>query len=69
MSERENPASPRANAGNNRDIQSNQERPPHITTHCDGPDFAAVYVAMRYRLPLPIAAVIARLAELGGALS
>ena len=33
------------------------------------PDMAAYYVARRYGLPMPVAALIARLAELGGALS
>jgi hypothetical protein len=33
------------------------------------PDFAATYIASRYRLPLHVAALVARLAELPGALS
>ena len=66
MSGNENPA-PRANAGRAHQIQSTHVSP--TTTPGDAPDFATMYVATRYRLPMPIAAVIARLAELGGALS
>jgi hypothetical protein len=32
------------------------------------PDFAAIYVASRYRLPMPVAALVACLAELGSVL-
>jgi hypothetical protein len=58
---------PRANAGNrgNRKLTRTADSTKQIAP----PDFAAHYLANRYRIPLPIAAVIARLAELGGARS
>lgn len=59
---------PRGNAGS-RAIQTQRLSNSSNTPPCHAPDFATVYVATRYRLPMPIAAVIARLAELGGALS
>jgi hypothetical protein len=40
-----------------------------ITETIAAPDLAAQFVATRYRLPLPLASLVARLAELGGALS
>jgi hypothetical protein len=52
---------PRANASLTRTADSTKQNGP--------PDFAAHYSANRYPIPLPIAAVNARLAELGGALS
>jgi hypothetical protein len=66
MSRNENPA--RAPT-RDRAHQIQEQRDTRTTTRGDAPDFATVYVATRYRLPLSIAAVIARLAELGGALS
>jgi hypothetical protein len=64
MNRKENPT-PRANAGRTHQAQD-QDRTPN-TTRGETLDFATVYVALRYRLPLPVASVIARLAELGGA--
>ncbi len=67
MTKKENPA-PRVNAEGR--AQQIQEQHGSVNiARGEAPDFAATYVALRYRLPLPIAAVIARLAELGGALS
>jgi hypothetical protein len=62
---RENPT-PRWRAGDR--VNSKSQHLPHNTKPASSRDFAAVYVARRYRLPLPIAAVV-RLAKLGGALS
>jgi hypothetical protein len=59
---------PRANAGNRANRKS-LTRTADSTKPSAPPDFAAHYLANRYRVPLPIAAVIARLAELGGGLS
>jgi hypothetical protein len=67
MTTKENPA-PRGNAAN-RNHQIQEQRSTCTTRPVETPDFAAAYVAERYRLPVPIAAVIARLAALGGALS
>ena len=60
---------PRANAGNRAEVVRSNETSHTIARPEPEPDFATVYVARRYGLPMPIAAVVARLAELGGALS
>ena len=67
MTTKENPA-PRANAGS-RANRNSLTRTADNTKPSLPPDFAAHYLANRDGIPLPIAAVIARLAELGGALS
>jgi hypothetical protein len=58
---RENPA-PRVNAGDRAYTKSEQAT--NSMKPAPLPDFAAVYVARRYRLPLSMAAVVARLANL-----
>jgi hypothetical protein len=64
MSTKGNPA-PRCNAGRANSIQDTRAVP--TTSPAEPRDFAAVYVARHYCLPMPIAAVIARLASLGRA--
>jgi len=59
---------PRGNAGNGTHNAQGQHRSPNTHSR-ETPDFPTVYVASRYWLPLPIAAVIVRFAELAGALS
>lgn len=48
--------------------QVQEQRGSLTTTPGDAPYFAAVYVARRYGLPMPIATVVARLASLGRAI-
>jgi hypothetical protein len=67
MTGEENPA-PRANAGNRANRKS-LTKTSNSTKPSAPPDFAAHHLANRYRIRLPIAAVIARRAELGEALS
>jgi hypothetical protein len=38
---------------------------PDSTTPAEPPDFAVIYVANRYRLPMHVAALVARLADIG----
>jgi hypothetical protein len=66
MTTKENPV-PRCSAGRETSIQDKSALP--TTSPAEPRDFATVYVARRYGLPLSIAAVVARLAALGGALS
>lgn len=58
---------PRANAGN-RENQDQREPLVSTTTEASTPTFATFYVSRRYGLPLPIASVVAGLANLGRAL-
>ena len=37
--------------------------------HAHATDFAALYIARRYRLPLPMARIVAELANIGGRLA
>jgi hypothetical protein len=67
MTDKENPA-PRANAGGRAHHAQQQYGAPSMKSD-ETRDFATLHVARRYRLPVPIAAVVARLAELGGVLS
>ena len=39
------------------------------TPHANASDFAAIYIARRYRLPMPMARIVAGLAQLGERLS
>jgi hypothetical protein len=41
----------------------------HSTKQAEQPDLAASYIADRYGLPMPLAMLAARLAEIAGALS
>ena len=65
MTTRENPA-PRANAGN-RANKITLAGNPLTMKQAALPDFAAMFIAYRYRLPL--AALVARLVKLAEALS
>ena len=48
---------------------SQEQRLPRYTDPDETPDFATVYVSKRFRLPLLIACLIVRLAQLGSTLS
>ncbi len=67
MSTKENPA-PRANAESRAEPIDHSTRK-GITTEGARPDFAAGYIATRYGLSAGWAALVARLAEIGGALA
>jgi hypothetical protein len=57
---------PRANAGNRAEVIRNNAS--LITTHAETEgDFAALFVARRYRVALPVAHAIVALASLGRA--
>ena len=60
-------AAPRANAGNRTEVVPN-EAPFTIAKPKPEGDFAALYLARRYRLPLPMARTVAALANLGRAM-
>jgi hypothetical protein len=64
MTTKENPA-PRANAGSRANSKSVNET--SYTTNPAAPPDA--YRASRFRLPVPVGALVARLSELGRALS
>ena len=65
--EKRSPA-PRANAENRANSKS-VRRTTDSTKPIGPPDFASSYIAHRYRLSMPVAALVARLAELGRAMS
>jgi hypothetical protein len=67
MTTKENPA-PRVNAGN-RANKITLAGNPLAMKQAALPDFAAMFIAYRYRLPLPLAALVARLVKLAEALS
>jgi hypothetical protein len=67
MTRKENPA-PRANAGNRANKMTLAGKASTMKQVAP-PDFAAMLIAGRYRLPLPVAALVARLATLAEVLS
>jgi hypothetical protein len=67
MTAKENPA-PRANAENRANKVALAGKASSIKEAAP-PAFAAMFVAHRYRLPLPVAALVARLAKLALALA
>jgi hypothetical protein len=67
MTTRENPA-PRANARNRADRKS-PNKASDTTNPVASPDIMTAYLANRFHLPLPIAALVARLAKLAEVLS
>jgi hypothetical protein len=67
MTTKENPA-PRANAGN-RANKITLAGNPLTMKQAALPDFAAMFIAHLYRLPQPVAALVARLVKLAEALS
>jgi hypothetical protein len=67
MTTKENPA-PRANAGN-RANKITLAGNPLTMKQAALPDFAAMFIAHRYRPPSPVAALVARLVKLAEALS
>jgi hypothetical protein len=59
---------PRANAGN-RGNRKSLTRTADSTKPSAPPDFAAMFIAQRFRLPRSVAALVARLVKLAEALS